>query len=245
MRYMLAEPMPSDSTRPPTRIAAFDVDGTLIEGHSQTLFARYIVERGGASRLLMVRIAWWYSLYRLGIPLPVARIQRRMVGDFAGAPIDRMHAVLDAFAEEILADRLLPDALEQLCALRRDGIHVVLVSASLDLIISRLAQIVDADGAVATRLIPPVDGKFSGRIDGEMIYGQAKVDAVRRYANERFPYWIFEAAYGDHESDQFLLAAARHAVAVNPDRRLEAVARRCGWKVVRWHPSERNGKSPS
>ena len=228
--------MPSD---PPTRIVAFDVDGTLIEGHSQTLFARYIIERGVAPRSLMARIAWWYALYRLGVPLPVARIQRRMVGAFTGAPIERMNAMLDAFATDILADRLLPGALEQVRALRSDGAHVVLVSASLELIISRLAKLIDADGTVATRLVPSVDGRFSGRIDGDMIYGGKKVDAVRRYANERFRDWIFDSAYGDHESDEPLLTAAQHAVAVNPDRRFEAIARRRGWDVVRWRAKSR------
>ena len=182
----------------------------------------------------MMQIASWYALYRVGVPLPVARIQRRMVAAFTGAPIERMHALLEAFATDVLVDHLLPDALEQLRALRSGGAHVVLVSASLDVIIDRLAQLIDADGAVATRLVPSSDGRFSGRIDGDMIYGAAKVDAVRRYANERFRDWVFDSAYGDHESDQPLLAAARHAVAVNPDRRLESIAHRRGWEVVRW-----------
>jgi HAD superfamily hydrolase (TIGR01490 family) len=228
--------MPNDPTDPPTRIVAFDVDGTLIEGHSQALLARYIVDRGDASRALMMRIAWWHALYRIGVRLPVARIQRQMVGAFTGAPIERMHAVLDAFAAEVLVDRLLPDALERLHMLRRDGAHVVLVSASLDVIIDRLAQLVGADGVVATRVTPPIDGRFSGRIEGDMIYGEAKLNAMRSYANERFHHWVFDAAYGDHESDQFLLAAAQHAVAVNPDSRFEALARRRGWDVAHWRP---------
>jgi HAD superfamily hydrolase (TIGR01490 family) len=228
--------MPSEQ---PTRIVAFDVDGTLIDGHSQTLFARYVVERGLASRFLVMQIAWWYTLYRLGVRLPVARIQRRMVAAFAGAPTERVHALLDAFATDVLANHLLPDAVERLRALRSDGAHVVLVSASLDLIIDRLAQLVDADGAVATRLEPSIDGRFSGRIDGDMIYGAVKVDAVHRYANRRFRDWVLDSAYGDHESDRPLLAAAQHAVAVNPDRGLESTARRYGWDVVRWRAKPR------
>src|SRR5215475_11349866 len=99
--------MPSDPIiRPPTRIVAFDVDGTLIEGQSQILFAHYIVRRGGASRVLLIQIGWWYALYRLGIRLPVAQIQRRMVGAFAGMPIDHMQSMLDAFSTEVLADHL-------------------------------------------------------------------------------------------------------------------------------------------
>jgi HAD superfamily hydrolase (TIGR01490 family) len=217
-----------------TRIAVFDVDGTLIDGQTQILFARYIVERGGAPRALMMEIAGWYLLYRLGVRLPVARIQRRMVRAFTGTPTDVMHAVLDAFTAEILAHCLRPEALCQIRTLRRGGAHVVLVSASLDLIINRLAQLVDADGVVATRVTPSSDGRFSGRIDGKMIYGAAKLEAVRHYANQRFPEWEFNTAYGDHESDRFLLAAAQRAFAVNPDRRLERIARRRGWPIVHW-----------
>ena len=220
--------------REPTRIAVFDVDGTLIDGQTQILFARYIVERGGAPRALMAEIAGWYLLYRIGVRLPVARIQRRIVRAFTGTPTHLMHVVLDAFTAEILADRLRPDALRQLRTLRRSGAHVVLVSASLDLIIDRLARLVDADGAVATTVAPSGDARFSGRIDGEMIYGVAKLAAVRRYADQRFPLWEFAAAYGDHKSDRFLLAAARQAFAVNPGRQFERIARRRGWHIVHW-----------
>jgi phosphoserine phosphatase len=110
------------------------------------------------------------------------------------------------------------------------------------LIIDRIARLVGADGAVATRLAPPIDGRLSGQIASEMVYGEAKLAAMRRYAGERFNDWVIDSAYGDHESDQFLLAAAERAVAVNPDQRLEAIARRSGWQVVRWQKSgDRDG----
>lgn len=238
--------MTSDPIRSPTRIVAFDVDGTLIEGQSQILFAHDIVRRGDASRVLLIQIGWWYALYRLGIRLPVAQIQRRMVGTFAGMPIDHMQSMVNAFIAEVLADRLFPDALAELNARRRDGAHIVLVSASLDLIIDRLARMVGADGAVATRLVPPIDGRLSGRIESEMVYGEAKLAAMRRYADERFSDWVIDTAYGDHESDQFLLAAAERAVVVNPDQRLETIARRSGWQVVRWQRSgDRDGAARS
>jgi HAD superfamily hydrolase (TIGR01490 family) len=239
----MADTMPSDPIHSPTRIVVFDVDGTLIQGHSQILFAHDIVRRGEASRVLLIQIGWWYALYRLGIRLPVAQIQRRMVGAFAGMPIDHLHSMLDAFTTDVLADRLFPDALAELSARRRDGAHIVLVSASLDMIIDRLARMVGADGAVATRLVPPIDGRLSGRIESEMVYGAAKLAAMRRYADERFNDWVIDTAYGDHESDQFLLAAAERAVVVNPDQRLETIARRSGWQVVRWRRSGDRGSA--
>jgi phosphoserine phosphatase len=82
----MAETMPSDPIHSPTRIVVFDVDGTLIQGHSQILFVHDIVRRGEASGVLLIQIGWWYALYRLGIRLPVAQIQRRMVGSLAPKP---------------------------------------------------------------------------------------------------------------------------------------------------------------
>jgi phosphoserine phosphatase len=97
--------------------------------------------------------------------------------------------------------------------------------------LSRLTA-VDAGGPVATRLDPPMDGKFSGCIDVDMIYGAAKVDAILHYANEKSRDWRFDPAYDNHQGDQPPFSAAPLAVAGGSDGQSQSIARRCGWDVV-------------
>ena len=41
-------------------------------------------------------------------------------------------------------------------------------------------------------------------------------------------------AYSDSINDRFLLEHANHAIAVNPDERLEALAKEQGWEIQDW-----------
>jgi HAD superfamily hydrolase (TIGR01490 family) len=94
-------------------------------------------------------------------------------------------------------------------------------------------------GVCATRL-QEIDGKWTGKIVGEAIFGEAKARAVNRIAAEAG----FELrrcyAYGDSSNDRWMLAAVGRATAVNPSNELERIAGLHAWPVMRW--SEKKAK---
>lgn len=88
-------------------------------------------------------------------------------------------------------------------------------------------------GVCATRL-EEIDGRWTGRILGEAMFGEEKARAVGRIAAEQG----FELqrcyAYGDSSNDRWMLAAVGRATAVNPSKELERIAGQHGWPVMRW-----------
>jgi HAD superfamily phosphoserine phosphatase-like hydrolase len=130
----------------------------------------------------------------------------------------------------------------------RRGHAIVLVSGTLQ----HLAQAASFDlqlrlgevgiaapiGVCATRL-ESLEGKWTGRIVGDVMFGEEKARAVKRFAEASGVDLTECFAYGDSASDRWMLEAVGRPAAVNPSNDLGRIARGNGWPVFRW-VEERN-----
>ena len=122
------------------------------------------------------------------------------------------------------------EALDLIEGHRRAGHDVVVVSASIIEMVAPIARLVGADRAVATHMEVGEDGLFTGRISRSMLHSE-KVVALREDAAS---HGIDPArcwAYSDSISDEPMLSAVGHPVAVNPDRDLRRLAQERDWPV--------------
>lgn len=46
--------------------------------------------------------------------------------------------------------------------------------------------------------------------------------------------WVLERAYSDHYSDIPMLELANEVTVIDPDKKLERVAKKRGWQIVDW-----------
>ncbi len=85
-----------------------------------------------------------------------------------------------------------------------------------------------------------IDERFRADAEAAMraheVEGPEKVAVLSRFCDEQFGAgsWELGWAYGDHHSDRSLLAAARHACAVTPDRPLTRTANAEGYDILDW-----------
>ena len=122
------------------------------------------------------------------------------------------------------------EALDLIEGHRRAGHDVVVVSASISEMVAPIARLVGADRAVATHMEVGEDGLFTGRISRSMLHSE-KVVALHEDATA---HGIDPArcwAYSDSISDEPMLSAVGHPVAVNPDRDLRRLAQERDWPV--------------
>ena len=122
------------------------------------------------------------------------------------------------------------EALDLIEGHRRAGHDVVVVSASISEMVAPIARLVGADRAVATHMEVGEDGLFTGRISRSMLHSE-KVVALHEDAAS---HGIDPArcwAYSDSISDEPMLSAVGHPVAVNPDRDLRRLAQERDWPV--------------
>jgi HAD superfamily hydrolase (TIGR01490 family) len=217
------------------RIAAFDFDGTLLEGHSPVRLVRRLVRLGVIPYDTAARVLWWGTRYKLRMPVEQKRVREHIFNSFSHAPAAEADQLMVDFYREDLQCRLRPLGLAAIEEHRAAGDTVVLVSASFAPILREVARDVGAAGYISTQM-EVEGGYYTGNVAGQPPEGEQKCVQLQAWANARFGEggWELVAAYGDHRSDEPLLAAAQTATAVNPDTGLERSARRKGWSVVDW-----------
>ena len=219
------------------RVAAFfDLDGTLVpEPSVEKRFWRALRSEGSIPKRNYLRWIWETARRISHGPRAATQGNKHYLRNVAASEQDENFGrVLPDFFEE---------AVEHVLWHARKGHHIVIVSGTLAPLAVRAARRLQnelwkngADVAVhicATRL-EEIDGKWSGKILGAPMFGQAKAMAVRRLANE----WRLDlsrcSAYGDSVQDRWMLAAVGQPVAVNPSRGLRRAAKLHGWTVLRW-----------
>lgn len=104
---------------------------------------------------------------------------------------------------------------------------MVIVSSSSEHVVGPIGELLDVDHVIATRMAV-VDGKYTGEIDF-YAHGEKKAEAIREFVEER-GYDLEQCwAYGDSVTDQAMLGAVGHPMAVNPDKQLRRLDN--GWPV--------------
>ncbi len=157
-------------------------------------------------------------------------VRDRVLRGVAGRPVAELEEQADRFVPK-LAEGVLPESRVLLADHAARGDDRIVVSASPQEIVQRVADRLGLEGAVGTRS-EIADGKFTGRLAGAFCYGEGKVVEVRRLAEERGYDLATCTAYSDSMSDIPFLECVGTAVAVNPDKELRALAAERGWRVV-------------
>jgi HAD superfamily hydrolase (TIGR01490 family) len=123
------------------------------------------------------------------------------------------------------------------------GHLIVLVSGTLEPLAERMARALEAElgerGLAATIRVCATQleverARWTGRILGEAMFGDAKARAVRRIGAEENLDLQRCFAYGDSSSDRWILETVGKPAAVNPSNDLARIAWRNDWVVLRW-----------
>ncbi len=218
------------------RAAFFDVDGTLIEKPSlERRFVRALWHERKIS--LPHGFAWLAEAVRLA-PNGLTHMLQGNKAYLRGIRSAGLRA--DRVARNA---PFLPEAVECVAQHAANGERIVLVSGTLEILAKEIAHRLRTELAkrsvfpeihvCATRL-EEKDGRWTGQILGQPMFGEAKAIAVWWYAEKLKLDLEESSAYGDNAQDQAMLASVGRRVAVNPDPNLRIVAERRGWKIVAW-----------
>jgi phosphatidylglycerophosphatase C len=196
----------SAPTRDPAgrTLALFDFDGTLTTADTMFHFVRSVV---GWPRFLagLALLAPALALHAAGfLSAHTAKVMllRHFLG---GRPARAVEQAAQRWTAEALPALLRPDGLARLAALRAEGAHIVLVSASLDLWLRPFAEAAELE-LICTQAEIDAQGLCTGRLVGSNCNGAEKARRVcARFdlaAHRRVE------AYGDSSGDRELLALA-------------------------------------
>jgi HAD superfamily hydrolase (TIGR01490 family) len=221
--------------------AFFDLDKTLLPGSSLFPLAREMYRQR------------YFGLRDIG-RLAADQLRYRLIGAEAQGPMDRARqATLEVIrgrargeviafgrsvAREEILPRLYPQAVDLISRHKLAGRAVYIASSSPQDYLELLAEELGIDGVIGTRA-EVVDGAYTGNLDGPVIHGPEKAARVHEMAVEKGIDLHRSFAYSDSVNDLPLLEMVGHPVAMNPDHRLRAIARRRGWQILDFRTARR------
>ncbi len=220
------------------KIAAFDFDGTSIQGNSPVILVRHLRKLDMLRKRVISKVLAWAAAYKLRLPQSEAWVRGQVFTAFEGMPKKDVDDFLAEFYDNLIeaSGRFRPQADAAMRRLRTEGVEVLVVSATFGPIVRRAQSSHPFDGCLCTEMQVDAEGRYTTHVDGPCVEGEEKVKALRAYADARYGAgnWRLVEAYGDHHSDIPMLAAADRGFAVTPDKPLAREARRRGWQVLDW-----------
>ena len=165
--------------------AFFDLDKTLMAGSSGMVWARVSYESGQISKRLMAQWALDHLRYRLRGATDDAT--RQVMAEVREMLLGVRARDLQRLGPRVLAGvlpRIYPQMLDEVHDHQDAGRATFIVSAAGVELVEMLASVLGMDGGIGTRYEIDDDGRFTGELDGPFIYGEGKVVAMRRFADE-------------------------------------------------------------
>jgi len=220
------------------QLAIFDLDNTLIGGDSDHAWGEFLVQReqvdGERFREANDR---FYRDYQRG-ELDIFAYLEFALEPLAQLSRGQLDNLQREFMEEVVSEIWLPRAEELIGRHRRDGHHIMIITATNRFVVAPIAERLGVDTLLATEP-EELDGLFTGRVAGEPCYRSGKVLRLHQWLAHNPGYSAAEKwFYSDSINDLPLLQEVEHPVAVDPDARLRAEAEVRGWPVISLREAE-------
>jgi fatty acyl-CoA reductase len=227
---------------PERQLAVFDLENTLIASNVVDSYSWLATRRlSGADRVRFVAGTLKEAPRLLALDRSDrSDFLRYFYRRYEGAPVERLEADSWELFSEMVLTKSFPAGLRRVRDHRALGHRTLLITGALDVVIEPLRPLFDE--VVCARL-----GQRSGRFTGELLEapptGEARASIMADFARANHLDLEQCVAYADSASDLPMLEAAGHPVAVNPETKLAAIARKRGWHVEHW-PKAEGGPRP-
>ncbi len=219
-----------------SRIAFFDLDGTLISGYSIVALARELLRQQVGSGRLSQSTGLLRALLRQQVEdngSSYHRLVRKVTRALEGVPEATLRELGQQAYRSTIARSLYREAIALVEAHREAGHRLVMVTAASHYQAEPVARALGIEEICCTRLEVENDC-FTGQVIAPLCYGEGKTLAARRVARRHDARLADCWFYTDSSADLPLLRAVGHPVAVNPSDRLGVHARARGWPVLQF-----------
>lgn len=215
-------------------IAAFDLDDTLLDGDSDSCWRTFMVEEQLVSADYAAECAERFEGdYRAG-RLNAEEWTEFALRPLAGIPRAELQQLQARFQQRHLAP-MVTEAAKALIARHRDaGDTCVIITGTNRFVSEPAAELFGVEHLLATEPEWRA-GRLSGQMQGTPCYAEGKKEHLLRWAEQQGQGLEGLAFYSDSFNDLPLLRFSARPTAVNPDARLEQVARENDWPILHLH----------
>ena len=210
------------------KVAFFDIDHTVIKGSTGRHFLTEAFRRKLIPFRMLVSVPFYYFQYRF--MKPEWENWSKKFTAFSGISYDTI-VDISQHCFDLYKDTIFPQIELLIRSYKEKGIPVYFATSSVDLFVEPFMSYFDVDGLLSSK-IEFIDSKTSGGFLGNPAFGSAKLKKVQEKIKELGLSLCDCAFYSDSIHDRPLLEACANPVAVNPDKKLEKLAKKKGWLII-------------
>ncbi|MBT8151600.1 MAG: HAD-IB family hydrolase [Gammaproteobacteria bacterium] len=219
--------------------AIFDFDGTIIAGYSVTAMFKEQFKRGdiGLRELPEMLSTTGQMLTRkIGFSGLMAASAKLIQGE----PESTYEELGEHIFEDQIHGLIYPEARAIIEAHREKGHTLAIISSATPYQVEPAARDLGIDEVLCTRF-EVKKGKFTGKVIDPVCFGTGKVHAAEQLAAE-FDIDLSQSYfYSDSDDDIELLEHVGKPQAMNPNKKLTAIAEKRGWQVRRLQVKKKPG----
>ena len=213
------------------KLALFDLDHTLLNTDSDHSWGEFLVNEGLVDPVHHRQMNdQFYEDYKAGQLDPIAynEFVFQFFSRHDNAYLTELHQL---FMQKVIRPQMRPQGFAAIEHHKALGHEIVGITATSDFITAPIFREFGITNIIATNA-EVVEGAYTGKVAGLPCYQQGKLLRLDQWLDGR---QVNESwAYSDSINDRFLLEYATHAIAVNPDDRLEKLSQEKGWEVQDW-----------
>ena len=213
------------------KLALFDLDHTLLNTDSDHSWGEFLVSEALVDPVRHRQMNnKFYEDYQAGQLDPIA--YNEFVFEFLtqhdSAYLTELHQL---FMQKVIRPQMRPKGFEAIKKHQDLGHAIVGITATSDFITAPIFREFGITEIIATNA-EVLNGVYTGKVTGVACYQQGKLTRLDQWLAGRD---VEESwAYSDSINDRFLLEYASHAIAVNPDKRLQTLAQEKNWQIQDW-----------
>lgn len=213
------------------RLAIFDLDNTLLAGDSDHLWGEFLCANGLVDvDVYKARNDAFYQDYLNGT-LDVIAYQnfcQEVLGKTDRDTLQQWHA---QFMADYIEPIILPAGEALIAKHRAAGDYIMIITATNRFITGPIAERLGVDHLIATECGMRA-GEYTGELAGVPSFQAGKITRLNEWLSENRATLLDSYFYSDSHNDLPLLEKVTHAVAVDADERLRAIAQERGWQVI-------------
>ena len=218
-------------------LAIFDLDNTLLQGDSDYLWGKFLVDQGEVDGDTYEQTNQkFYDDYKTG-ELDIFAFLAFSLEPLTRLSSDRLAELHAQYMREIIKPLILPAATALVEKHRQLGDTLLIITATNHFITAPIATAFGIDELLATD--PEIiDGLYTGKVSGTPCYQDGKVVRLEKWLQENDADLEDSWFYSDSHNDLPLLNKVTHPIAVNPDEILRQEAEERGWNILDIHPKD-------
>lgn len=212
-------------------VAVFDLDGTLTCHDTYIPYLLGFFIRHPWRMFRLMSLPWYLSLYAFG-KVDNSDLKQQFLSSFLGGiGKEQIGAWTKTFLDKLIRRGMRQEALRTLEKHRKNGDHLVLLSASLDIYVKDLGCRLGFNETICTSVEWSND-KLTGCLASKNCHGREKISRLLSQCAEFGT--IYVTAYADDISDVPLLSMADKGVLINGSRNSRDLAVKAGIELDNW-----------